>query len=358
MPQELRPLEASSRYAVLDLTRGFALFGVLIVNLLYFFRLPLFAHILQPHSDPGWLNHAVDDFVAWAIEMKAFDLFALTFGVGVAVQAERARERGANVPLFLARRFTILLVFGLLHITLVTNVDILTLFAVCGLALIPLLRLPAYVLAIAAGAAVFLPVLPELPLPPRALWPAYLEAAKLVYAHGSFAERVTFRWHETRLYILPLLIAVSQQAFGLMLGGMALWRSGAIRDPGRYRRMLQVLFVVAAAAGIATNRDVWIAIAYGSALLAWRPSERAKRWTAPFVAAGRMAFTNYLTQSLVFAMVFNGFGLFGQVPTALAAGIGVAFYALQLRLSSWWLARHRFGPFEWVWRSLTYGRRV
>ena len=141
-----RPVEASERYAALDLLRGFALFGVLLINLLYFFRVSLFDHILHFHSHAGWVNHTVDLLVTVLVEFKAFDLFALTFGIGVAVQAERAGLRGVRVEVFLVRRFLVLLGFGACHMLLVSNVDILTLYAVCGLLSITLLRLPTAVL--------------------------------------------------------------------------------------------------------------------------------------------------------------------------------------------------------------------
>ena len=136
-----RPVQASERFAVLDLIRGFALFGVLIVNLLDFFRISLFAHILEPERG------AIDLFVSRFIEFKAFGLFSLTFGIGAAIQAERGLSRGVNPEIFLVRRFAVLLVFGLIHMVFVSNVDILTLYGVCGLLLIPLLRLPAPALA-------------------------------------------------------------------------------------------------------------------------------------------------------------------------------------------------------------------
>jgi uncharacterized protein len=107
-----KPVDVSERYAVLDLLRGLALFGVLIVNLLYFFRLSLFAHILHFHSHPGRIDHAIDLLVAEFIEFKAFDLFSLTFGIGIAVQTERARRRNVSVEVFLLRRFLILAAFG------------------------------------------------------------------------------------------------------------------------------------------------------------------------------------------------------------------------------------------------------
>src|ERR1043166_1449524 len=98
MRERFMPVEGTARYAVLDLVRGLSLFGVLMVNLLYFFRVSLFDHMLREHSHPGWANHAVDNFVAQWIEFKAFDLFSLTFGIGVGVQAKngaafRSEER-------------------------------------------------------------------------------------------------------------------------------------------------------------------------------------------------------------------------------------------------------------------------
>jgi uncharacterized protein len=102
-----------------------------------------------------------------------------------------------------------------------------------------------------------------------------------------------------------------------------------------------------------------LAFAYAAALLAWRRSGRAVAFAAPVAAAGRMALTNYLMQSAVFALLFYGYGfqLFGRLDPRTATAIGVAFYAGQLWFSAWWLKQYRFGPFEWLWRSLTYGRR-
>jgi uncharacterized protein len=342
----LDPVGAKERYPVLDVVRGVALFGVLLVNLLYFFRVSLFAHMVNPESG------AIDRFVATFIEFKAFDLFALSFGVGVAVQAERA----ANPAAFLARRFLILFAFGALHMTLVSNVDILCLYALCGLALIPLVRLRwQWLLPMSVVAILLRRFVPGLPFPSATVLAAHAAEATRVYSQGSYAEMIRFRRHETVTLILPLLVGVAVQVYALMLGGMAVWRAGLIRDRARHRRALWIACAVALAAWAVTRENIPLAIAYGAALLAYPQSGR---WSAPFAAAGRMAFTNYLTQSLIFALVFNGFGLFGRIAIAPAAACGVALYAAQLAISVWWLKRHRFGPFEWLWRSLTYGRRV
>ena len=102
---------------------------------------------------------------------------------------------------------------------------------------------------------------------------------------------------------------------------------------------------------------VLLAIGYGAAALAALNTPTGSRllgWAAPL---GRMAFTNYLAQSVIFSWIFfgYGFGLFGRVGVVTALAIGIAVYAAQVVLSTWWLRYYRFGPVEWLWRSLMYG---
>jgi uncharacterized protein len=79
----------------------------------------------------------------------------------------------------------------------------------------------------------------------------------------------------------------------------------------------------------------------------------------PFAALGRMAFTNYIAQSLIFGFLFFGYGLgqFGKLPPAPVLALGIAVYIAQIHLSKFWLCHYRFGPIEWCWRTLMYGRR-
>ena len=379
-----RPVEASERYTSLDLLRGLALFGVLLINLLYFFRVSLFDHILHFHSHPGRVNHVVDLLVTLLVEFKAFNLFALTFGIGVGIQSERAGLREVRVDAFLMRRFLVLFGFGVCHMLLVSNVDILTLYALCGLLSITLLRLPTAVLAMAGLAAIYLPSVFSgfLGLPPEVILRAHAANATRIYGQGNFVAILEFRWRETQELIVPLLVGVAQKTFGTMLLGVAVWRAGVIREPQRYRPLLWATCLGAGIVGIINctadvlweafrkavhvmpafavlRSDVPLAFAYASGLLLWRRSACAAAFTAPIAAAGRMALTNYLMQSLVFALLFYGygFGLFGRLDPSTAALIGVAFYAGQLWFSKWWLNQYAFGPFEWLWRSLTYGRR-
>lgn len=347
------------------------------VNLLTFFRVSLFESIFHRHTHPGFANYAVDYFIGGVLEFKAFELFSLTFGMGVAVQFERASQRSVHPELFLLRRFFFLLAFGIAHMTLVSNVDILALYAICGFCLTALLRLPTLVLAFLGLASIYLPsVLPVNSfMPSEAVMRAQGAAATLAYSHGNFYNLLLFRWAETRTLIFPLLLGVAQRSFGLMLLGISLWRAGVVREPERFRSRLWAVCVIFGILGIintvAEMRDLTLprlvslagsniplAFAYGAAIIAWNRSGRAAARLAPVAAAGQMALTNYLTQTILFSFLFfgYGFGLMGRLSPLQAAGIGFVLYAAQLWFSRWWLRRYRFGPFEWLWRSATYGR--
>ena len=379
-----QPIDQTQRFVALDVIRGIALLGVLLVNLLSDFRIPLAQHILTFHTDPDWTDRAVDIGVAVLLEFKAMTLFSLLFGVGVAVFAERAAARGVDATRFLARRFLVLLALGLCHLLLIWNGDILTLYAVCGVLLLPLLRLRTPTLAcvgiLLLGVAFVNPL--------GFLWPGdavmhslATEGAR-IYARGSFADVLGFHWRETGQFIVPILFITLPKIGGLMALGAAAWRAGVVRDPQKHQELLRevallgsvlggtmtILSVHAASTGTPSNVPslaleagsmVPLSLAYGAGLLLALRSPRLLAAAAPFAAVGRMAMTNYLTQSVALSLLFYGYGLglAGRTGSATAALIGVVLYAIQMLLSCWWLRRYRFGPVEWLWRSLTYGRR-
>lgn len=340
----VQPVARADRYASLDILRGAALYGVLLVNLMTLFRVSLFDHILG-RAGAFWPLHL--------LEFKAFALFSFLFGAGAALQS----PHGA---LFLVRRFSVLLVIGLVHLILVWNGDILALYAICGFALIPLLRLPDLVLAATAAALIVIPHYVALPVPfPGAeAMQSQAAAATRVYAAGGFLEILEFRWEETRGFIIPLLLLALPKTLGTMLLGAAAWRSGLLianRRPWMYGLVVPgAIGVAGTALGSSLTGPVPLALAYASAILLWLPR-------APLLAAGgQMALTNYLTQSLVFSLVFYGYGLgwFGRTEAWTTAAAGTTFYILQLLFSRWWLERHPYGPAEWLWRSAAYGHRM
>ncbi len=377
--EPIQPVTA--RIAALDALRGAALFGVLLVNLEVGFRVSLFQQMLTPHTHAGWLNYVTDLIVAGVFEFKAFTLFSFLFGVGVGIQAERA---AASATGFLLRRFAVLLVIGLCHMLLIWNGDILTLYAVCGLLLLPFTGLSARWLA-ALGVALIL-LAPYLPFfgaffPAREAIKAHAVVATQVYANGSFAEVMQFRCYEAWHFIAPLLLYTLPRTLGLMLCGLAAWRSGVLPRQLEHRRLLILLLLTAGSLGVLmTSLQGWasetgqakpavlawlypydfilLALAYGVGLLLWLSPTRSAL-ARGLAAGGQMALSNYLLQSIIFSLIFYGygFGLFGRLGSAITALLGLTVFAGQLVTSAWWLQRFRFGPAEWLWRSLTYGRR-
>ena len=207
-------------------------------------------------------------------------------------------------------------------------------------------------------------------------------AATHIYGQGSFMEILKFRWHETRHLIGPLLVNCLPRTLGLMLLGIVAWRSDIVRRSGRHRHLLWKIAIVGGLLGASgtaylmisassgTPASAWgplfdtfaclsLASAYAAMIVLWADSDGGSRLKQMLGAAGQMALSNYLMQSVVFGLIFYGygFGLLGQLGSASVAGMGVIVYVLQLAFSRAWLRKFRFGPFEWLWRSLTYGHR-
>jgi uncharacterized protein len=181
-----QPITEAERCTALDAIRGVALLGVLLVNLHSSFRVSLAEHLLTFHSSPRWEDRATDVAVAALLEFKAFTLFSLLFGAGLAVFGDRAADRGASPTRFLARRLLVLLTLGLGHLLVVWNGDILTLYAVCGLLMIPLRRLPAAALTVAGAAAFALPyVIPWGLVPTEDTLRGLAAEAARVYSTGA-----------------------------------------------------------------------------------------------------------------------------------------------------------------------------
>ena len=352
----MKPLAAGERVVSIDILRGVALFGVLLVNLLDCFRIPLSSHILGLDEPLGRGGALLLSLVAALVEFKAFTLFSFLFGVGVAIQLQRAAGRKAT--LFFLRRFGALLAIGLVHMLLVWNGDILALYTVCGLMLVPLLRLPASVLAALGLVLIVAPYVAPLPVPfPDHSALRELTAGALnAYRTGGWHELSPFRWHETEMLILPLLLLSLPRTLGLMLWGVAAWRRGFLEGNQRLWRWVMILGAAIGITGLSLRSEqvatIPLALAYGAALLLWNPH-------APWVAAaGQMALTNYLLQSVIFGFVFYNYGLgwFARLGVGITLVGGVVIYCAQLAWSRWWLRRFYFGPFEWLWRSVSYLR--
>lgn len=388
---ETAPATPSQRIDVIDALRGAALAGVLLANLG-----PLSLYELLTDEQKRALPTAAFDRVATAVmhlfvDGKAITVFSLLFGVGFALQLDRGgpqdRER---VGVFL-RRIAILLAIGLVHAYFVWWGDILVWYAVVGALLVLFRRASdrvvlaaAVVLALVGPPLVFAHVRAFL-APPRQ---ADVYAGALVaFTTGGYADlvrqnAVLVDWSRRSNWALVGFVG------GRFLLGYWAGRRGLLKDPAAHRTLLTRILWVSLALGIALSfleavRDLVIAsvpllaagpgnlllrmalrgttltlgVAYAVGFLLVFQHARARALLGRLAPFGRMALTNYVAQSGLGIALFYGLGL-GIGPRFGVAGWLVAWLVLlvaQVAASRWWLARYRYGPLEWLWRSLTYG---
>jgi Predicted membrane protein len=386
----LQPLAAAQRITTLDVLRGFALFGILLMNIETFVG----PFELAQGINPQWqgLDRWADALVFVLVQGKFFTLFSLLFGMGFAVMSQRAEAAGqAFTPMYLRRSLT-LLVIGLLHVSLVWSGDILVSYGLLALMLPAFREAPRSWLP-ALGAACYLAAAALLVVVFAAMGlmgdggkaemlarvQDGIEAQRQIYGNGSWTQAIGLRLREFGAALGGLLV-VGPEVFGMFLLGAWFVHSGAIADPGAHPRLHAGLRWIALPLGLAVMLWVawwqpWqepgtfetrmgIAAAAGSVAgavmslgyLGWVVRWRGRLgWLAP---AGRMALTNYVMQSLVCTFVFYGYGLGGyeQLGRAWQLVFALALFALQVWLSTVWLRHFQFGPLEWLWRAATYGR--
>ena len=380
-PKTPAPVAGTERLVSLDVLRALALFGVLIVNLLTEFRVSIFEQFLGPASGSPW-DRRIDRAVAVAVESKAFALFSFLFGVGLAIQFERARRGGRAFGPQIARRLGALLALGLVHLVVVWNGDILTEYAIAGALVALLVGLPRpWLLALAAiFLAVYASPLPYPdPFPTSDALALHVADANRAYGSGGFPTVFAFRIHELPP-VLALDLAALPRTLALFSLGAWAWRRGVFERPSEYRRLLAGTASLGIALGglacawdsglvddMQPGPEAWrslivglgtlaLALGYGAGLLLLFERPVARRALAPLAPLGQMALTNYLLQSVIFGFVFYGYGLgqFGKMSVTRATQVGVLVYVAQIAASAWWLRRFRFGPVEWAWRCVTY----
>ena len=387
----------NQRIVALDVLRGFAVLGILVMNI-QSFAMP-FAAYMNPtaFSDFNGINRLV-----WALghifsDSKFITLFSLLFGAGVAMFIERAQTNHPDGVLSLHyRRTLLLLLFGLLHGYLIWFGDILYLYALCGLWLCFFINLSPVSLVIigvllntiiiAAGVHqgdMFRAMSPEELTDIVTAWqPTSSQMAQEISAlTGSLAQIQQVRIAQVeQQHAVASAYCIS--ATGTMMIGIALYKWGILsaqRSDSFYRQMIIVGLVVGLpliGVGIISNFahqwDIYYSMGTGKMInyaasfaivmsyiaiimLAikrnWRPN-----WQHRLGAVGQMALTNYIAQSVIATFIFYGHGLgyYGQLNRSEQLLIVFAIWALQLWYSPLWLARYRFGPLEWLWRSLTY----
>ncbi|HEY3221043.1 MAG TPA: DUF418 domain-containing protein [Gemmatimonadales bacterium] len=386
------PVLRQERIEAIDILRGVAILGILIVNM-GLFSLP----------EGTAVAGSTDRLIYFFAQEKFKALFSFLFGLGLAVQMLRAEARGAHfLPLY-ARRLGVLFVIGVVHFLLLWDGDILHDYALLGVVLLLFRRSSPKTLLVGAGVLLAIPMLffgittyssiTGHVNPHVKEWITYENGAEDdgtsdefsdTYSRGSYAEIVTLRASELPrdmspdtddAYVLaifllglyagrrrifhdiPAHLSVLRrvQRWGLIIGvaGNAAFAVGGSFDPSPTRVLENVgrlCLVVAAPA---------MMLFYASSIILLTQRETWRRRLAPLAAVGRTALSNYLLQSLICTTIFYSYGLalFGKVGPSLGLLLTVTIFLIQIPLSVWWLRRFQFGPVEWLWRSLTYWQR-
>lgn len=388
---------------LLDALRGFALFGIIPANLGYFTR---GSFIPDPERAAQFGNAAawyVDFAILWLVGGKFYTIFSLLFGLGFAMQLQRIDARGDSIAPYV-RRLLILFLFGLANLVLIWMVDILALYALVGFLLLLFRRRSDRTLLVWAVLLWIVPILwvvaqmvfgftPGAPFREtafaifRILNVEVSEGPLPVYSQGDYLLLVKLHLGEifiriegfvdgmrpARVLAMFLIglwvgrrmiharldehagflrkVAVWGFVIGLPTSGLAAWLDMTWPDgPAPVREV-----IVTAASCI--NHPI-LALAYASSFaLLWRT--RMRKRLALLAPAGRMALTNYLLHALIPVLVFFGvgLGLIGKLSNAWIPLLAIALFAALLAFSRFWLLYFQFGPAEWLWRTLTYGRR-
>jgi uncharacterized protein len=370
----------------IDVVRGLALGGVALGNLLEIFRVPW---VTGPYEVPdvGPADRAVEGILNIAFPgFMVTSAFSMLFGLGMVIAFDRARARGEPAYRRLARRQVVLFALGMAHATLLWNGDILSTYGMAGLCLLPLLGRSSRTLLLAALATFALTLVPLPFRPPSKEAGAQLLAQALeAYRHGNWLEVHAQRMRELPLVWEQVVIPTFASTLLSFFVGAAIGRSGCLFAPTAQRtRALRfvALLGLACLAFLAASylhvlprppsrawgmlrwlifmaSNVGLGLAYGAAILLLLRLPWGRRSLLGLAPLGRMALSNYIMHSVVFGFIFYGYGLgqYAKHGMASTAGLGLAVYALQIVLSARWLKHFRLGPFEWLWRSLSYGRR-
>jgi uncharacterized protein len=402
------------RLPALDLIRGIAILAILPANIPFFAKPAPFWDTTQTSAKLAGADRVAVELTHLFIDGKFITLLSIVFGLGLAIQVERARA--ANKPFvgYYLRRMGILLLIGLIYGLLFWWGDILTSYAFVGTMALFVSKLGprglkrtmtacfvwAYaVLLIGVALMLYFGEDAFAPPPPAAVeagvpaaedsaeMPLWLrehfssEGQQRIYAHGSFGEMVLNRLLFLVFWIGMFWFVVAWYLLGCFLIGISLLRKGVFHDPARHRPLLVRLALLGGGVGGALQlagvlADVYqpdgplfmlfnfggallLALGYLGVFTLWSQTGKAEWLQRRFRAVGRMALTNYLLQTLICTTLFYGygFGLFGSVGRAwLLVFVVLPIWLLQLALSPVWLRYFESGPVEWLWRSLAEGR--
>lgn len=391
-----QPIQPESRFQSLDIIRGFALLGIFFVNMPSFQWPDLVNQLYLLPYPYSPLDEGFRLFFDLFVQGKFYPIFSFLFGVGFYLFMEKFAEHGAVGYRFYLRRMTVLALFGFLHLFFLWYGDILLTYAVAGLLLMLFYRRKVKTILIWMGLFLSLftglmllnvlllrSVSPEELALFQEMGEKKLHEALTVYQKAPLLEWLSWRFtHEVVPYLENMFFAVLPVLFMFLIGFLAAKFGYVQRAHAHLPLLKKVIFfgivlslpfeavILLTYFGhldfgllttyvqqvMASISGIFLSLVYIAFLLRLLHHGKWARRLKPIGNVGRMALSNYIGQTLAGVGLYTGLGYFGQLNLALGALIVIVVFLGQIMLSGWWLNHFRFGPLEWVWRSLTYGK--
>lgn len=397
--REMKPISANERLPVIDVLRGTAILCILFLNMQPFCFPETLPH-LYARVFNGMVDQIVYGFIQFFGQGKFYSMLSFLFGLGMAVQVSRAHDTGKKFSLLYSRRLLILLGIGIFHDLALWGGIILFMYATMGFFLLFFKKRQPKTLLTWAVIFILVPVLihavmarpggnhPEVgnrnPLTEKEM--QRVNTAVQAYRDGSYWDLFISRLDKLKRTAL-ITARGGWGILGLFLLGAWTWQKGIFHDIEKNLKFLRKTRWISLALGLGgilifflieifvkTGQPLFIKILgdiahtvgtpalsffYIASIILLMRKESWKRFLKPLEAVGRMALSNYFLQSLICTTLFYsyGFNLFGKVGPLVGFLLVFPIWAVQVFLSTLWAKHFRFGPVEWLWRSLTYGKR-
>ncbi|EAZ83208.1 DUF418 domain-containing protein [Algoriphagus machipongonensis] len=389
MPQ---PISQSNRIELLDIFRGFAVFGIFVVNIEIMNCAFPNQEVFSQQWESGWST-----FIFRVMQLffysKFFPVFSFLFGLGISMQAIKMKESGTASITFFIRRMFFLFLLGLVHIIFLWNGDVIHLYAILGLFILIILPLSKRMLLVLVALVLLFPFYDQIAsflFEKIQFSPEYFLAnyssneITEILRNGPYLKSIEFRIDEYFANIPLLFFYLAPIAFAMFLLGVFFGKNQYHKDLKSLVKLIKkpviitmvisnlyrVIFIFLLPDwGIYRNeflRPVFFKLMYLSDLAfglfylwliayIWHYTPW-KKWLEPLKYPGRMALTNYIFQSVFGLIIFSslGFGLYEKLSPMASFIIAIIVFLIQVIYSKIWLSYFIYGPLEWAWRCFTY----
>ncbi|TBO43242.1 DUF418 domain-containing protein [Pedobacter kyonggii] len=376
-----QPIQLNQRTMIIDILRGWALLGVVLMNYYDFFVLDKDPVLFKPDS----LTDGLMYFSKTVFAAKSWTMLSLLFGYGFAVLMNNISTKGKNPYTFFMRRMFWLLVLALINSALFFG-DILKDYAILGMLLLFFYRSSAKTTFVVS--LVLLLIIPALSAFINSLHDTGREdITKLFYLYRSnyLVDVLYFGLKGTyvaQMISKPYLYTVHVVMFCCFLWGFSLYKINFFNAFPTKIKLVKKMFWISLAVTLVLsayfpiidklkwnvkdyyNIRYWLILStmlFISSAICWLYiSERCKTFFGSLAIMGKMTLTNYMAQNLIGLLIFSGFGLgiWTSMPIGFYLILAIIIYRLQVFFSKWWLSRYNYGPIEWIWRQLSYGKKL